>query len=352
MRSRQNYNTRDRDGLTPIFYAVLQDDTETVDALLQHGANINAKNKDGETPIMWACAFGNEDMAGLLINEGADLRARDKNNSTVLSWACIGGVPNVVRFLLQYDFDADHRDRKGNTPLLLACHGHHLDVVQLLVEEGGADINRPGGDQMTPLLSSCAHGHKDICELLLYYGADYERPDGQGRTPLMWACRSATGAGIAMMLLEVGANPRAEDFQGHRAIDYLTPLAAKHGGRLKVLQRALMMQMHAVQEGRQEIYDVLEFGNAVADQGTDLIGPNVRVLDMENAGDRRTIARGKWFYDATDVRRDGSLIRAFEADVLAGMAQAGAEARNPWSGTQWPLEDQRRLRRVLKKLRV
>lgn len=354
MSRRQNYNTRDGDGLTPIFYAVLQDELESAELLIRNGANVNIKTRDGETPLMWACAFGNEDMAALLIEGGANIMVRDKNNGTVLSWACIGGAPGVVRLMLQNGLDPNARDKMGHTPLILACHGHHPDIVVSLVEEGRADVNQTGADRITPLMSASMHGHTDICELLLYYDADFNLQDTRGRTALMWACRAPGSAPAARLLLNMGANPLVEDAQSHRAIDYLAPLAQKHGGRLRVLQRELTLYMKMYEEngGGNQIFDALEYGDALVDDNIELIGPNVRALDVNNADDRRVISRGRWFYDARDVRRDGSLIRAFEADVLARMAAAGAVARNPLTAAAWPIDEPRQLRRVLKKLRT
>ena len=71
-------------GATPLHLAVLYDQREIAQFLIERRANLNARAKDkhGGTPLHWAAALGRVEMAGLLIRAGADVNAKDNNGFT------------------------------------------------------------------------------------------------------------------------------------------------------------------------------------------------------------------------------------------------------------------------------
>ncbi len=85
--------------------------------LLEYGANPNVKTKPnketggfmrdaftkGETPLHRAAAFGNEETIQLLLNAGADRTIKDINGDSPLSWASWHGRPARMLSLLCYD---------------------------------------------------------------------------------------------------------------------------------------------------------------------------------------------------------------------------------------------------------
>ena len=73
-------------GATPLHIAVLCDQGEIAQFLIEKRANLNAKAKDehGGTPLHWAAALGRVAMARRLIEAGADVNARDNHGYTPL----------------------------------------------------------------------------------------------------------------------------------------------------------------------------------------------------------------------------------------------------------------------------
>lgn len=73
-------------GGAPLHIAVLVDQREIAELLLENGANINARADDefGGTPLHWAAAVGNEQMTIFLVEAGADVNAADKFGYTPL----------------------------------------------------------------------------------------------------------------------------------------------------------------------------------------------------------------------------------------------------------------------------
>jgi len=73
-------------GATPLHLAVLADQGEIAEFLIEKGANLEATAQDehGGTPLHWAAALGRIEMARRLIDAGADVNAEDDHGLTPL----------------------------------------------------------------------------------------------------------------------------------------------------------------------------------------------------------------------------------------------------------------------------
>ncbi|CAI8025174.1 Ankyrin repeat domain-containing protein 50 [Geodia barretti] len=75
--------------------------TETVQRLLEAGANVNHQNKEGSTALLYAGWKGHSEVVKLLLGAGA----RDipnKFGNTALSMARANNHNDVVQYLLQH----------------------------------------------------------------------------------------------------------------------------------------------------------------------------------------------------------------------------------------------------------
>jgi ferric-dicitrate binding protein FerR (iron transport regulator) len=99
-------------GATPLHLAVLSDQGEIAQFLIEKRANINAKAKDeyGGTPLHWAAVLGRIEMARRLIEAGADVNTKDNSGFTPL--------------------DATNYDRES-------AKKAKLEIAELLREKGG-----------------------------------------------------------------------------------------------------------------------------------------------------------------------------------------------------------------------
>jgi hypothetical protein len=75
-------------GAMPLHMAVLSDQREVAQFLINKGANINAPANDehGGTPLHWAAVLGRTDITRQLIDAGVDINAKDNNGYTPLDW--------------------------------------------------------------------------------------------------------------------------------------------------------------------------------------------------------------------------------------------------------------------------
>jgi ankyrin repeat protein len=110
-------------GETPLHAALCNTERLTHDlvlkVLLGHGANPNCVTKPGvetsafmrdcrtkgETPLHRAAAFGNEETIQMLLDAGANIEARDVNGDSPLSWGSWYARPgSILRMLCYGDF--------------------------------------------------------------------------------------------------------------------------------------------------------------------------------------------------------------------------------------------------------
>src|SRR5205809_1778400 len=75
-------NARDAHGMTPLDYAVEQNDIGSVLALIHAGADVNARSNTGRTALSWAALHGYIEVARALAQAGADLNVKDAQRGT------------------------------------------------------------------------------------------------------------------------------------------------------------------------------------------------------------------------------------------------------------------------------
>ena len=155
-------NTRDKDHETPLHVAAYTLDLESVQFLLDNGADVHAEGGQGQTPFhrVFESPYYSEssNVAKLLVKHGANVNSRKKDCETPLHLASCKGRLESVRFLLDYGEDVDAKNSGGQTPFhqMIKLESEpwnkkgFIDVAQLLVKHG-ADVNTPDNDHETPL---------------------------------------------------------------------------------------------------------------------------------------------------------------------------------------------------------
>jgi ankyrin repeat protein len=100
-----NANLRDDEGDTALHVASQRGNVNIVQMLLAKGADPNAMNKLGGTPLMWAGVYGHEDVARALLGKGADPKLKDVDGMTAAAWAAKNQRDEMAQLLL----DAEKR---------------------------------------------------------------------------------------------------------------------------------------------------------------------------------------------------------------------------------------------------
>jgi len=194
-------NQGDKWSETPIFKAARAGLHNTVEVLLEHGADPNAMSKKQKSPL-YVALFDSKDKvknddgqrtnttALALIRGGADVNVTLKEGSSLLHVALEEPNLTVIQFLIEQKVELDRLGgAMGRSALHLASvlptEEHAALCLQKLLE-AGAKVNMQDRDAgHTPLHEAVIMGHVKAVELLLLHGADATIAEGMlGRTPL------------------------------------------------------------------------------------------------------------------------------------------------------------------------
>lgn len=163
---------------------------EMVKFLLKFNINVNLKNKNGVTPLIYALKNSNIENAELLIEAGANIIDADNDGETTLMYAVLDGT-DTVKFLLKYNGVINMInlvDNDGYTALGYAERYDQYDTFKLLIENG-ADIEIKNKKGLTPLMIALSKASINYIKLLLDHGADVNATNDEGDTPLMIATK-------------------------------------------------------------------------------------------------------------------------------------------------------------------
>lgn len=136
---------------SPLVTAVLGDDVEKVQILLEFGADVNEKvcqlDGDVRSPLMVAASVEYTNswrIQELLMEYGAPVNdvIGSRGNTPFLCAVRRANVPAMER-LRRFGADIHFADAEGNTPLMVACSVNETavdTVLRMLVEAGGGTI--------------------------------------------------------------------------------------------------------------------------------------------------------------------------------------------------------------------
>ncbi len=240
-------------GSTPLMYAALYGDTDSMKRLLAAGADPNAKNDAGATALMWA--VNGLEKTRLLVAQGADVNAKSDNARTPLMIAATqhGSAP-VLELLLDHGANpsAQAPGLSGMmTPLSEAAYASDITAMRTLIAHG-ADVNGAGANTLGyALVVDCAAcvdlvigstekpsvnlammldtppiGDSMLVKPLIDHGADPNVKSPDGDTLLAMACAADTApVQLARFLIDHGTDVNARSPHGETAL----ALALRHG---------------------------------------------------------------------------------------------------------------------------
>lgn len=157
----------------PVAEAVMRQDRDTVQALLDAGADANVALGDGMTGLHWAALHGDVSITRLLLAAGADLEATTRLGShTPLHVASRAAQAQVVTVLLVAGANASATTSTGATPLHFAALAGHPIAIGALLEQGAAPNTREPVWGQTPLMFAASAARVKAVKALLNGGAD------------------------------------------------------------------------------------------------------------------------------------------------------------------------------------
>lgn len=162
--------------------------------LIERGVEINSKDKEGRTPLSWAVMKGDNAVVQLLIERGADINSKDNWGETSLSWAVMKGYKSIVQLLVERKVEIESRNIWGETPLSQAAGNGHEAIIQLLIERG-AEVNSRDVLGQTPLSLAMKGRHEALTQLLV------ERDAESDTKAFLWAIGDGLEALVRLSIL-------------------------------------------------------------------------------------------------------------------------------------------------------
>ena len=198
VKQRAEINVADRDGTTPLHWAVHFDDAATIDLLLRAGAKVNVADDTGVTALYLACTNRNAQLVQKLLAAGANPNATLLNGETVLMNCARTGDGAAVKALVTAGANLDAKETAHDqTALMWAAAEAHADAVRVLIE-AGAEISARSRtySQLVTSQQTQRTGREELNYTVLRGGS----------TPLLFAARSGDVASVRL-LLAAGAHP-------------------------------------------------------------------------------------------------------------------------------------------------
>jgi len=139
---KEDPNVRDRNGLTPLYYAVEKQVSCCVERLLKFAdPSIHYPMKFDQTVLHLAVTLPSAKIVDLLIHaKGTDINALTSKKNTPLLTSLIMKQPAHALALIEAGADVSIPNTQGNTPLHIAIKINSVDCVRALLLHG-ADIN-------------------------------------------------------------------------------------------------------------------------------------------------------------------------------------------------------------------
>lgn len=236
---------RDKDGLTPLRWAIMHSNLSTAKLLLDSGADVNTTSNDKSTPLIQATIqattqattqatiqttrIRNEQAVWLLLSHKANMNEQDSQGNTALHYAASYGNKSILWLLVEEGASLDLHNINGRTPLHEAVASGNLSMAWYLIVKGAnVGLADAHGNEPGHLVARQSYEPQDLAawqrlrttfDMLREHGADFNHKDSQGLTPLHYAA-SLGHDSIVQKLLDCGAQATLADGEGLTALHH------------------------------------------------------------------------------------------------------------------------------------
>jgi uncharacterized protein len=126
------------DGFTALALAAYLGQKESVNYLIEKGADLNAlaRNETGYTALTGAVSQNHNEIAKILVKNGARVNHGYEGGFTPLMHAAYAGNIELVSFLLQNGADPMAKNTEGKNALAFAQEKNNNQIIELLRKNG------------------------------------------------------------------------------------------------------------------------------------------------------------------------------------------------------------------------
>jgi ankyrin repeat protein len=200
-----------------VFAATAMADIAQINRLLAADKNVvQARDRDGQTPLHWAVSQNQLPLTSFWIQTGASLGQTNFSGQTPMHLAAAKGFVDQIKILLAANAPTGIRDTNGLTPLDAAIHAQQSDCIHLLMAKAPT-AEHPERGLATTLHKAAADGNVSALAALLETETNLEARNELGLTPLHVA-GEAGQLGAAALLIDHGADVNARDPDGNTVL--------------------------------------------------------------------------------------------------------------------------------------
>jgi len=199
------------------FAATALGDRTQAEKLLSADKNVLlARNRDGETPLHWAVKTDRLPFVSFWMQSGVPLATTNFAGQTALHLAAANGKIEFVKALLAAKAPTGIRDTNGWTPLDAAIEAKQSEVIRVLMADKSAPAH-PERGFATTLHKAAAAGDVAALTVLTETETNLEARNELGLTPLHVAGQAGQ-LGAAAFLIDRGADVNARDPDGNTVL--------------------------------------------------------------------------------------------------------------------------------------
>ena len=202
-------------GLLPLVAASMMGHLETVETLLELGAEVGVYDRHRRLPLVVASGEGHSAVVETLLEHGANIYSESTHHRCALIRAAIEGHSETVKALLDHETEVDqeqhsYTDHEYCLPLTVAILHGHTTVAKLLL------VKPPSlfGIGSHHLLVACFVGHVEIASLLLEHGVSVD----EGFVSPLMAASFAGYAEVVKLLICHDASVNSTGIKGMSAL--------------------------------------------------------------------------------------------------------------------------------------
>ena len=159
---------------------------ETLEYLIENGADLEGINKDGQTALICSAMNGHLEALTNLVEKGSNVEATDEKMRTALHWAAINGHSEIVKYLVEKSANIECKDLELKTALHWAAQKDKPAIAEILTDKN-ALLEVRDNNGMTALHLASKHHSMEIVEHLVGKNADVNAADNNNRIPLDYA---------------------------------------------------------------------------------------------------------------------------------------------------------------------
>jgi ankyrin repeat protein len=192
-------NAMTTEGVTPLIFAVANNKSEAVSALLVHDPELDNFTIHSENALFIAVKNDFLDVAEKLIRAGANIIALDRYNATPLHYSSLYGFTEMTDMLIYYDAEINAKTSDGSTPLLGTVWAGNISTADLLIQNG-ARLEERNNEGFTPFLLASYFSDTIMMDLLMKNGADIFARTDKGYNALSLSIMSEITGGADYLL--------------------------------------------------------------------------------------------------------------------------------------------------------